>query len=57
MYNLGDQELMHCYMEALELQLDDEFIALLRREMEKRKLPSLAHAEDVRPCLQAAGSN
>lgn len=38
MIALKDEHLVECYRDAVEWGLDEEFIALLRQEIENRKL-------------------
>ncbi|MBU5595313.1 sporulation histidine kinase inhibitor Sda [Amphibacillus sp. MSJ-3] len=41
MINLSDDLLIECYQKALELKLEDDFIRLIEREMERRTLTYL----------------
>lgn len=36
---LRDKELVFCYLEAIRFKLDEEFLTLLRTEIENRDLP------------------
>ncbi|QDP41427.1 sporulation histidine kinase inhibitor Sda [Radiobacillus deserti] len=38
MLNISDKQLIEAYYSALELALEDDFIALLEEEIEKRNL-------------------
>ncbi|WP_036746286.1 sporulation histidine kinase inhibitor Sda [Paenibacillus sp. UNC451MF] len=47
---LRDKELVFCYLEAVQLQLDEEFLQLLRAEIESRDLPITIESSDM-PCI------
>lgn len=38
MRKLKDEHLVDCYIQSVQWKLDEDFILILRRELEKRKL-------------------
>ncbi|GAA4839620.1 hypothetical protein GCM10023310_16810 [Paenibacillus vulneris] len=51
---LRDKELIFCYLEAVRLQLDEEFLVLLRAEIKNRDLPITLDALSEEPCTSRA---
>lgn len=43
---LRDQQLLDCYFQSIEYKLDQAFIALLQKEIKKRKLQSATTVSD-----------
>lgn len=48
---LRDKELVFCYLEAVRLKLDEEFLHLLRTEIENRDLPITSDSSEM-PCVR-----
>jgi hypothetical protein len=38
MHRLNDDQLVNCYLEALKLELDNEFLKMLHKEINKRNM-------------------